>query len=373
MKIILTGGGTGGHIYPALAIADKLKEINPDTEFLYLGSREGVDKDIVPKYGYKLKPIPAGFIEPSKTIFGKGYQYLKAAVDIRRGTLKTKKIIKEFAPDMIIGTGGFVTLPVLMAAKELGIPYIIHEQNAFPGRVNKMLSKDAKRVFLGFENARENFDYKDNLKYVGNPVRKVFYNINKINARMKLGIPIDKRVVFTFGGSQGSEVINKVAAEYLKNIEEEKDSLLISGGGTFNYDSLLTYLKEKNIKFNNENARIYKYIDNIENYLAAADLVVTRAGALSIAEIMAVHVPAVIIPMKYSKDNHQYYNGKFLRDKGGAVMIEEDDLDYEYIGKYLLRLSRDNKELEKMKKATGELDLDSSKIIVEDIIKIIKN
>ncbi len=373
MKIILTGGGTGGHIYPALAIGDAIKELVPDVEILYLGSKEGIEKDIVPEYGYEMKIVPVGFLDYCKNPIKKAYMYGEASIKVLNGIKKSKKILKEFHPDLVIGTGGFVTYPVLQAAKQMKIPFYIHEQNAFPGRVNRNMSKDAKKVFLGFEMAREQFTRKDNLEYTGNPIRKAFKNTNKLMARHNLGIPMDKRVVFSFGGSQGSDFINAVALEYLRELENKENELLVCGAGIIGYNRLLKKMEEENIEYDSEKANIYKYISDMENFIAAADLVISRAGALSLAELVAAKVPAIVIPMKMSKDNHQYYNAKSLSDIGAAFLIEEDDLDFDEIGKIIHNILDDEKALEDMKFAMKNQEIDSANMIAKSIIDDIKS
>lgn len=318
MKIIVTGGGTGGHIYPALAIADEYKkEFN--AEVLYIGTTNGLESKIVPKHGYKFVGLEV-----------KGFQRKISLENIKRvylalnATRKAKKIIKEFSPDFVIGTGGYVAGPVVLAAEKLGIKTGIHEQNAFPGITNKLLAKKVDKVFVGFEDAIKRINSKNPAIYVGNPVRAVFLEpASKEKAREKLNIKIDKRFILVSGGSGGSKSINKAFLEIIPQLIKEEIGFVFATGVN-SYDKLIEETKSLALW---ENQIITPYIENMGDYINASDLCIVSAGATTIAEINASGKAAIIIPKGYTAENHQEYNAKDFKKAGAGDYILEKDLD----------------------------------------------
>ena len=223
MRVILTGGGTGGHIYPALAIGDKIKEREPDSEILYIGNEMGIEKEIVPAAGYEFRMVPARWLERRKNKLDYFCQLGLTGAVTCGGTAKALSIMRKFRPDAVIGTGGFVCVPVVLAGKMYGARTFIHEQNAFPGAANRLLSKYADRIFLGFSEGREYFSCPEKLVYTGNPVRKDFLGITREEARKLLNIPEDSFTVFSFGGSMGSETINSIAVRIIKEVNGKEE------------------------------------------------------------------------------------------------------------------------------------------------------
>lgn len=325
MRAIITGGGTGGHIYPALAIADSIKKHEPDSEILYVGNYIGYEKDIVPKHGYKIELVDAKWFD-RKNIF-KLFETVKMNL---KGIRQSKKIIKKFKPDVIIGTGGYVCFPVIYAGHKLKIKCFLHEQNAYPGMANKSLEPFVSKIFLGFEEASSYFKNPDKHITVGNPVREEFFYAKKDESRKKLNISGDAFVIFAFGGSQGAETF---ARELYPLIEKYKDSskvYFIFATGGYYYKDILFKATSSNGNLN-DNIRIESYIDDMPSYIAASDVIIGRAGALSVAEICTVGRASILVPSPNVTGNHQYFNAKSVSDKNGAILIEEKDFNFKKV------------------------------------------
>lgn len=372
MRIIVTGGGTGGHIYPAIAIAQKFIEKDPDGEVLYVGCHEGFEKDLVPKAGLKLELVDARWIN-KKNI----YQLAKTSVRVCHGIIQANNVIKKFKPDAIIGTGGYVCFPVIFAGARKNIPCFIHEQNAFPGLANRKLEKYVKKVFLGFKEGEEYFADKSKMVVTGNPVRDSFFKLDKSEARKKLGIPEDYFMLLSFGGSLGAKSINDVAFEIAKELDNRDKTVMIFGTGKWYYDEVLNRCEEENYHFS-DNIKIKSYIDDMDNVLIASDMVISRAGALSTAETMVAGKPSILIPSPNVAGNHQFFNAKALSDKGAAILVEEKDIRKDAadgridFADKVFELMNDAKRLKEMgdnaKKAAPSLATD---IIYDEVKKII--
>lgn len=323
MRAIITGGGTGGHIYPAIAIAEAIRAHEPDAEILYLGCEEGLEKDIVPKAGFEIRFVPAMWIDRSNA--------LRIAETIRvnmKGIRAARKIMKKFRPDVVIGTGGYVCFPVIFAGHRIGARCYIHEQNAFPGVANKSLERFVRKVFLGFADASEYFHQPEKHVVVGNPVRSSFKNTDRKAARAKLGIPDDDFVVFSFGGSLGAERINDVVYGLMRQVNGKPGVTLIYGTGSRFYEAVIGQAHEDGLAIA-DNVRIISYIDDMPDTIAAADIIVSRSGALSVAETCVVGRGSIMVPSPNVTGNHQYFNARSVADRGGAVLIEEEDLTEE--------------------------------------------
>lgn len=346
MRVIVTGGGTGGHIYPALAIADKIKEKSPDSEILYVGNDIGLEKDIVPGSGYPMELVAAKWLDRSNVfkIFDTGFTTMK-------GVRQSLKIMKKFKPDVVIGTGGFVCVPVIYAGHKYGARCYLHEQNAYPGVANKTLEKFVNKVFMGFPEASHYF--KEPAKHVvtGNPVRERFSHVDRAESREKIGIPQDNFVIFSFGGSQGAEKINQVVFQLMKRVNGMEKVTLLFGTGSQYYDEIMEKIGSEKIDIS-DNIRIESYITEMDDYLAASDLIISRAGALSVAETCMCGRAAVLIPSPNVTGNHQYFNAKSVADRGGAVLIEEKDLTSELLIKEVIKLKEDPEKLKKMGEAS---------------------
>ena len=364
MRVIVTGGGSGGHIYPAIAIADKIKEKEPDAEILYMGNDLGLEKDIVPGTGYPLELVTARWLDRKSVV-----ELALTGMVTAKGVLQALKVMRKFKPDVVIGTGGFVCVPVVFAGHLYGAKCYLHEQNAYPGVANRVLEKFVNKVFLGFPDAAAFF--KEPKKHVnaGNPVRERFYNVDKTAARERLGIPKDDFVIFSFGGSQGAEKINEVGFDLMEAVNGHEGVTYVFGTGSQYYDEILDKAKEKNVEIQ-PNIMVKSYINDIQYYLGAADLIISRAGALSVAESTVCGRALLLIPSPNVTGNHQYYNAKSVADQGGAILLEEKDLTSETLIAEVMRLKNQPQLLEDMARASKACaPLDACEMIYTEIKK----
>lgn len=329
MRIIISAGGTGGHIYPALAIIKKFQEKELDLNVLYIGTHNRMEKDIIPKYNIPYEELK---------IYGlnKGYyiRNIKNMYYLFNSYHKALKIMKNFKPDLVIGVGGYVTMPVLMAAHKLKIKIIIHEQNSIPGKTNKLLSKYANIVFTSFKNSSKYFN--DNVKciYSGNPSGDNVINLKPMK-KEELGFSKNKKLVLITSGSLGSTSLNEKLVEFLKLSNNEFYEVLYITGKD-NYDDFM-----KNNKFS-KNIKVVPYLDNLSSLFKSCDLVIARAGAGTISELLMSKTPSILIPSPNVANNHQYYNAKDLYDFGLSLMLEEDKLDSKKLYKQVCSLLKEN-------------------------------
>lgn len=353
MKVIMTGGGTGGHIYPAIAIADKIKRKNPDAEILFVGTERGMEKDLVPKNGYSIKFITVSGFNRKKLL-----KNIKTAMNLVKGSIQARKIIVDFKPDMVIGTGGYVCGPVVRTAHKMGIKTYIHEQNAFPGVTNKLLEKYVDKVFVSFPESKEYFKEQGKLVVTGNPIRKSFLVSSINNYREELNINPNDFVILCFGGSLGAQKINSAMLSVVESLNNIDDIRLFFITGKIYYNAINNELKEKGIVLS-ENINILEYADNIHEYITSADLIISRAGALTVSEITACGKASILIPSPNVTGNHQFFNAKVVADKGGAIIIEEKDLTDNKLVSTILRLKNNKEALNNMglaSKKVGRFD-----------------
>lgn len=345
----MTGGGTGGHLYPALAIAEKIKEREPDSDILFLGEAGGMEAEIVPKNGYAFQAIPARWFYREEGFWYTVKEFFKASKATLAGIRRCRKIMKGFRPDAAIGTGGFVSVPVIIAARTLRIPCYIHEQNARPGLGNKIMQRFCNKIFLGIKGAEAAFADPSKTVFTGNPVRAAFLHTTKESAREKLGIPQGDKVVFTFGGSLGSKAINDIAWEYAKRIAGKEGYTLLFGTGNRWYDGVLQQAEAEGVMA--DNIRVRSYIEDMPNYIAAADLVICRSGALSLAEVAVTGRASVLIPYPWAANDHQYYNARSIADAGGALLYRQDEVETEKLVDEIQALLEDPERLAAMGEA----------------------
>lgn len=321
MKVLITGGGTGGHIYPAVSIAKKIKTELPDAEILYVGTQSGLESDIVPKEGIQFK-----------TVRVKGFQRkispdtFKSLMELTLGLNDARNIIREYKPDIVIGTGGYVCGPIVLIAALGRIPTLIHEQNAFPGITNKILSKFVSRIACSFEEAKKYFSVKSKIVVTGNPIREDILSIDRDETYRELNIDPTKKVVLSFGGSGGQKSLNDGMLEYITKKKDDSDIQIIHITGKRFYQSFKTQLEANGIVDLPGNIKIMEYCYDLPKYLVLSDLVVTSAGAITIAEITALGIPSIIIPKKNTAENHQEYNARALEERGASLVILEDEL-----------------------------------------------
>ena len=358
MKVVMSGGGTGGHIYPAIAIAEEIRRRHPDAEILFIGTERGMEKKIIPASGFPIRYITvSGFDRRHLT------KNVKVLNDLRKGMKEAKKILQTFRPDYVIGTGGYVCGPVVRSAYQLKIPCFIHEQNAFPGLTNKLLSKHVDRVFLAFDDARKFFKVKNEPVTTGNPVRHGFVETDREASRQKLGIRPDEFVILGFGGSLGAKCINDVMLNVAERFAGRQDVRIFFATGRGYYQSIMEgrHPETNHITY-------LEYIDDMPVYLAACDVAVTRSGALTVSEITASGRASVMIPSPNVTSNHQYFNAKVVADRGGAVLIEEKDLTEGQVAAVIEELMTDREHLLSMQKAAASLGrTDAARVICDTI------
>ncbi len=370
MRVIFAGGGTAGHINPALAIAGYLRERQPDAEILYIGAKGGMEERLVPQAGFEFTGISVqGF---KRKVSFKAFKENIKTVNLAVSAGKTaKKIIQEFQPDICIGTGGYVSGPVLRAAQKLGVPTLIHEQNAYPGVTNKMLSKKADRVMLAMPAARNHFKGKCHFVDTGNPVRSEILTQEREASRKKLGLD-ERPVILSFGGSLGARKINEALADIISRSAKDGKYQHIHAYGQYGkwFPKLL---EDKGADLEKAtNLDIREYINDMPVCLAAADVVIARAGAITLSEIQVKGKPSILIPSPNVAENHQYHNAMSLVEKGAAVMIEEKDLTPEKLTEEIDKLASDPERLAAYAENAKKMAIsDASKRIYSIMIEVL--
>lgn len=346
-RVIISGGGTGGHIYPAITIARAIADIEP-TEFLYVGSKIGLENTLIPNEGIHFVTIDVRGLE-RKISFRNLVTLGKTAGSL----IKAEHIIHKFKPDVVIGTGGFVCGPVLLAASLSGIPTLVQEQNVIPGVTNTILSRFVKCVALGYEEAAERFKRKDILVYTGNPVRKDILTGTKDHGRALLGLDPDKFTLLVAGGSRGARSINNAMIEVHRYFRDSKDIQILHVTGDHEYDRVVGQLEGIDGKGRyGEGSHIIPYLHHMPEALAAADLAVYRAGAVGLAELTVRGLPAILIPYPYAAEDHQRYNAQALVMCGAAKMILDKMLTGRELLEEIVHLKNDPEALKRMAQAS---------------------
>lgn len=362
MKMIISAGGTGGHIYPALAIVKKFQKSDKNFEVKYIGTHNRMETKIVPEHNIPYEGLKIyGF---SKSYMGRNVKNLAYII---KSYYKCIDIMKEFKPDIVVGVGGYVTLPVIMAAKKLKIKTVIHEQNSIPGKTNKFLSKGVDRVFLSFKDSEKYFDKDVKCVYSGNPSGDNVKNLIPMN-KETLGFKKDKKLIIVTSGSLGSSALNNKLIEFLKlSGKEDYEVLFITGNA--NYEDF-----KKENKFS-KNIKVVPYLDNLASLFKSSDLIIGRAGAGTISEILMAKVPSILIPSPNVANNHQYYNALDLNNENLAIMIEEKDLTGKLLYNRIKKLLSDkDSEYNKLKNNLKRYEnINSSDTIYEEIRKLVND
>ena len=371
MKALFVGGGSGGHINPALAAAGYLKQREPDAEILYVGAKDGMEERLVPQAGYELKTITiSGFqrkITPENII-----RNVKTVVRMFSASSEAKKIIKEFQPDVCVGTGGYVSGPVIREAAKMGIPCVVHDSNAYPGVTTRMLAKHVDAVMLAVPEAKKYFEKDVNCVMTGNPVRGEILVAEKEASRKKLELD-EKPMVLSFGGSLGAQAINTAAGEMLTKSAESKQFYHIHGYGHHDKEFVERMKKMGFDEEENPQIRLMQYIDDMPTCLSAADLVIGRAGAMTLSEIEAKGKASVLVPSPNVAENHQFHNAKALVNQNAAVMIEEKDLTGENLWETVREILEDKDRLQQLQKNAAKLEIrDANARIYREIKKAAK-
>lgn len=340
MNIVIAAGGTGGHINPGILIAKRILKENSKAKITFIGTQNGLEKTLIPKEGFDIRFINISGFKRKLTL--KNLLVLKNLVF---SLYETKIILKELKPDLVIGTGGYVCGPVLYIAKSFKIPTVIHESNALPGITTKFLTTRVDKVLVGFNDAIKRLDNRENVICTGNPVKETLNSFDKNNVRQSLGIQNDRPILLVFGGSQGAKKINDAIVDLIIRNRGDLGYNLIFCPGPKNYDNVTNQVsKIENIK----NVKIFPYIYNMDEVMAASDLVISRSGALTISELCASGTPSILIPLASAAENHQEYNARALEKSSAAKVVLEKELSARYIEKQINSIINDQKVLETM-------------------------
>lgn len=368
MKVIIAAAGTGGHINPGIAIANKIMQEAPGSEVIFIGTTRGLENDLVPKSGFKLKTINAYGI-PRKISVENIHRFISTVKSVK----EAEDIIDQFRPDVVIGTGGYITLAVGKAAIKRKIPLIMHESNAFPGMSIKLLEKKASKVLVGFEDTKLRLRNKENVVVTGTPTNvkeRTIPDEEKMAIKLSLGMKPDMPLVLVFGGSQGAKSINEAFANIVSK-KENKEYQIYWAAGRDQYDEVKNYLKHHKLDIENvKNAKILPYIYNMNDVMNACDLVVCRSGAMTITEVSILGKPAIFIPYPYATENHQEYNARVLESRGAAKIILDKDLNGNILNRNIMSIITSKEKLNEMSKIAKDTAI---KNVEDKIYEQIKN
>lgn len=364
LRIIVAGGGTGGHIYPALAIARGLKEKYPDAEILYVGNNHGMESDIVPKEGLPFKGLSGAGLQRKLSL-----KNLQVLWQTGRGFWQAVRVLNSWKPDVVIGTGGYVCGPVLLAAALGRIPTLIHEQNALPGVTNRILSRFVDRVAVTFKESVKYFPRSDKVILTGLPVRPEILRATRLEGLKKLGIGANRFLLLSFGGSRGARAINKAMVTVIKQFIGDPRLNILHVTGTLGYEEFLGDCAAAGINLDGAgNVTIISYLYNMQDALAAADLVISRAGAATCAEINALGIPSILVPYPFAAENHQEHNARALEKEGAALVLLDRKLRGDLLCDMVAGLLDDRGRLSAMAEASRKMGKTKA---LEDIINTV--
>jgi len=368
MNIIVSGGGTGGHIYPAISIAKKLKKrFNDNINIYYVGTPDGMEKELATREGFNYREVRVKGMPRNLSM-----QSIKSLKELTLGLIDSRKIIKELKPNLIIATGGYVCFPIAYMGKIYNIPICIHEQNAYPGITNKILSRYANKIFITFNESKRYFKHPERTILTGNPIREELISIDKREAYDYFGLDENKPVIVSFGGSGGQASLNDAMIFCIDEISKDDEIQLIHITGKKHYDSFLKKLENLNMKINN-NIKIYPYLYELPKAMSIATLIITSAGAITLAEISALGKASILIPKAYTAENHQEYNAKVFEDAKASIVIKEQDLSGEELIKTIFGLIKDKDKLSDMGiNASKLMDINATDNIVEELIQYLR-
>ena len=360
LKFILSGGGTGGHIYPAIAIANELKLRFPDAEFLFVGAKDKMEMQKVPQAGYKIKGLWIAGLQRKLTL-----QNLMFPFKLTSSLWVSRKIIKAFKPSVVIGTGGFASGPLLQIANMLKIPTLIQEQNSYPGITNKLLSKKANTICVAYENL-ERFFPKDKIVFTGNPVRQDILDIDskRSEALSYFNLDENKKTLLIIGGSLGARRINQLIAKEIDFLRNNNLQIFWQCGNL--------YYQDYNHFSDEEQIQVLAFIDRMDLVYASADFIISRAGASSVSELCLVGKPVIFIPSPNVAEDHQTKNAMAIVDKKGAIIIKETELDSSFEPIFSNLISNENLQKELSENIKKLAKPNATKDIVEQIVKLIK-
>lgn len=346
MRVIVSAAGTGGHINPGIAIANKIKEKEPDSEIIFIGTNRGLENDLVPRAGYKLKTIEAYGLKKEIS-----FTNIKHIIQTISSSKDVKKIIDEFKPDLVLGTGGYICGPVFSAALSKKIPTVLHESNAYPGKAVKMFAKEVDLVLTGFEEAKKMLTESKKVVVTGTPtkIRKLeISDFRKKEILKEIGVKSDLPILLVFGGSQGAQAINEAVQELIIK-KLNKDYQIIWAAGPKQFDIIKENFEKENISLNSlTNVKVLPYIYNMEEMMNIADLMVCRSGAMTITEVAIVGKPAIFVPLPSKSANRQEDNARVLEKIGAAKIILNKDITAEKLSEEVNDIILNKSELEEM-------------------------
>ena len=370
-RVIFTCGGTAGHVNPAIALAQLMNEKDPNTEFLFVGAERGLEKDLVPKAGYDFRTVHiSSFHRSLKPAEIK--HNLVSLYNLTRAPREAKAILREFRPDVVIGTGGYASYPMVKAAAKAGIPTAVHESNMVPGLTTEMLEPYADRIMVGFESCCQHYKHPDKVVVTGTPVRGDFFDLTKEQAKQKLGVNDGRPLIVSFWGSLGASGMNRQMADFLALEAAKEPFHHIHAAGKGGYPVVLELLKEKNVDLEEHpSLQVREYIYDMAQVMRAADLVICRAGASTISELTALGVPALIVPSPYVTNNHQEKNARVLEEAGGAAVLLEKDSSGQALFQVACGILRNPEKRAGMEKAMAALGIrDATERIYQTILEI---
>ena len=356
MKFILTCGGTAGHINPALAVAGRLKELMPDSRFLFLGAEGKMEMDLVPRAGYEIRPLKITNLSRGKNLDALLHN-IATVKNVAASHHEAKRMIRDFGPDAVIGTGGYVCFPVLKAASELHIPTAVHESNAVPGLTTKLLAREVDRIMVGFEESRQYYPDPEKVSVTGTPVRGEFAAYSKARARAELGIPENEKLLLSVWGSLGAGHMNGIMTELIPMLDGSQSFRLLHAAGRMYYAGVMEKLKETAPDMAQRKAEVREYIFDMPRVMAAADLVMCRAGASTISELTYMAKPVIMVPSPNVTNHHQERNARVLEKAGGAKVLLEGEFDAASLLELAEELLSDQGRLESMSDAMKSLAL----------------
>jgi UDP-N-acetylglucosamine--N-acetylmuramyl-(pentapeptide) pyrophosphoryl-undecaprenol N-acetylglucosamine transferase len=367
VKVVLSGGGTGGHIYPALAIAKEIRKKNPDSSLLYIGTHNGLEKDIVKKADIPFAAIEVAGFKRKLTIAN-----LKTAVLFLKGVQRAKQLLREFQPDIVVGTGGYVCGPVVYAAAKTGIPTLIHEQNVVPGLTNKFLSRFVDCVAVSFPGSEHAFHKARNTVVTGNPRATEVIRANGMNGRKALNIPESCDIVVVVGGSRGAKALNEAMIDMVPYLPGLPETHFVYVTGKPYYDSTVRQIRETRGPLP-KNMHIVPYLDNMPDVLAATSLIIGRSGASSLAEITALGIPSILVPSPNVTNNHQEANARWLAGEGAAELVLEKDLRGKDLFHLIEKMMRDPACRRRMSAMARRLGMpDAAELIYQQMERLIR-
>ncbi len=370
MRALIAAGGTAGHINPALAIADKIVNVLPDSKVLFVGTPTGMEAKLVKKAGYDFHGIKMAGIQRSLS-FTNIKRNVKAAYYYAAAFPHVKKLIEEFKPDICIGTGGYVCGAVLREAARMGVKTVTHESNSYPGMTTKLVSKTADKVFVFSEDCLKHLKHKENCIITGNPLRNNIPIEERAAARERLDLP-EGFTVLSLGGSLGAVKINNAVADLMKWEQEKGGINHIHSYGGNGKDTFLQLLDEKGVDKSSKRLILKEYIDNMYTCMCAADLIISRAGSMTLTEIMAIGRPAILVPYPNATENHQFYNAKTLQNADAAILREDKDLEGQWLIKTMEDLCSQPKKLEAMgENARKMAKTNAADVILSEIIDLV--